>query len=256
MLWDLLLQPDSKENAMRNTERILKDTRAALERDSRIDLHHNPIGLGLRDDKITLAGEVDNVAVKKLVMENAAAFAGEGGIDDHLLVKPGEVMEDADLCELVFDALHGDSAFNDITLHARAGGIDKGYRETPRAPTGAIEVLVEGGVVTLSGEVESYAHKALAGVLSWWRRGTRDVVNNLSVEHAMDDPDGEMTDALRMVLEKDRLVQAAQIMVRCRDFTAILDGMVKNVTEKSLAEADAWYLFGVTDVDNRLKVLA
>jgi len=116
-------------------------------------------------------------------------------------------------------------------------------------------VLVEGGVVTLSGEVESYAHKALAGVLSWWRRGTRNVVNKLSVEHVMDDPDGEMTDALRMVLEKDRLVNSAQIRAHCRDFTAILDGLVKNVTEKSLAEADAWYLFGVNEVNNRLKVL-
>src|SRR6266567_1379866 len=239
---------------MRNAERILKDVRAALEQDRRIDLHHHPIDLGFRDGNMILAGEVDSVAAKKLALEYAAALAGEVGIDDQLLVKPGEMMEDADLCNLVFDALYSESAFNDIALRARVGGIDMACREAPRAPTGAIEVLIEGGVVTLSGEVESYAHKALAGVLAWWRRGTRNVVNSLAVEHVMDDPDGEMTDALRMVLEKDHLVHAAQIRAHCRDFTAILDGAVKNETEKGLAEADAWYLFGVTDVNNRLMV--
>lgn len=240
---------------MRTPERILKDVRAALEQESRIDLHHNPIDLDFRDGNMILAGEVNSVAAKKLALEYAAALAGGGGIDDHLLVKPGEMMEDADLGKFVFEALSSESAFNDIALRAWVGGIGMACRETPRAPTGAIEVLIEGGVVTLSGEVESYAHKALAGVLAWWRRGTRNVVNNLAVEHAMDDPDGEMTDALRMVLEKDPLVQAAQIRAHCRDFTAILDGVVKNESERGLAEADAWYLFGVTDVDNRLMLL-
>jgi osmotically-inducible protein OsmY len=240
---------------MRETERILKDIRAALERDGRVDLHHNSFAIGLEEGKVTLAGEVARVAAKKLALEYAAALAGEREIDDHLLVRPGEAMEDADLCYLVFEALYGEPVFDDVALRARAEGVDKAYRETPRKPVGAIEVQVEGGVVTLSGEVESYAHKALAGVLAWWRRGTRDVVNKLAVEHAMDDPDGEMADALRIVLEKDRLVNAAQIRARCRDFTAILDGAVKSGTEKELAEADAWYLFGVADVDNRLKVV-
>ena len=176
------------------------------------------------------------------------------GIVDRLLVKPGEVMEDADLGVLVFDALSGESAFGDTALWTTVRGVDKKYRESPRGSTRAINIAVEGGVVTLDGKVEGYAHKALAGVLAWWRRGTRNVVNNLDVEHVLDDPDGEMTDAVRMVLEKDRFLSAAQIRAHCRDFTAVLDGAVKNETEKELAERDAWYLLGVIDVDNRLKV--
>jgi len=244
-----------REGIMTDTEKILIDVRAALEQERRIDLHHHPLDVVFKNGLITLAGELDNVAAKKLALEYAAALAGGIGIVDRLLVKPAVPLEDADLCELVFHSLYGESAFNDFALRSRAGGVDKAFRETPRAATGFIEVMVKGGVVTLDGEVESYAHKALAGVLAWWRRGTRNVVNNLAVEHAMDDADGEMTDAVRMILEKDRFVNGSQIRAYCRDFIAVLEGVVKNGTEKELAEADAWYLFGVSDVDNRLKVL-
>ena len=240
---------------MSNTERVLKELRAVLELDNRVNVHSNPIALGIRDGMLVLEGEVYNLAAKKLALEYAAALAGEIGIEDRLLVKPAEVMEDGALCDLVFAALTGESAFADTPLRAWVGGVETKYRGTPREPAGSIEIKVEKGVVTLSGQVESYAHKALAGVLSWWR-GTRDVVDTLAVEHPMDDPDGEMTDALRIVLEKDRFVNAAQIRAFCHDFTATLEGGVKSETEKGLAEADAWYLFGVADVENRLVVLA
>ena len=234
---------------------VIRDIRTVLELDRRVDFHHNPIEFGLEDGTLVLAGEVGSVATKKLVLEYAAALAGERAIDDRLLVRPGEVVEDEELCSLVFDALEAESAFNDTALRAWVGQTVKAGRQTPRGSADHIELLVQEGVVTLGGQVESYAHKALAGVLAWWRRGTRNVVNNLMVDHPMDDPDGEMTDALRMVLEKDRLVSMAQIRAICRDFTATLTGAVKSEVERRLAEADAWYLFGVNEVDNRLAVL-
>lgn len=239
---------------MNNARRVMKEVRTVLELDHRVNLHHNPIKLDIRDDTLFLEGEVESVATKKLALEYAAAVAGEGHISDRLLVKPGEEMEDEDLCQLVFETLDGESAFNDTALHSRIGRTEKAGRDTPRGSSDHIEMDVENGVVSLSGQVESYAHKALAGVLAWWRRGTRDVVNNLTVDHPMEDPDGEMTDALRMVLEKDRLVRSAQIRAVCRDFTVYLDGVVRNAAERRLVEADAWYLFGVNDVDNRLLV--
>ncbi|UFS71930.1 BON domain-containing protein [Geomonas sp. RF6] len=240
---------------MDSRDRIIKDVVSALEQERRIDLHRHPIEVDFRGKKLVLAGEVESVAAKKLALEYAAAFVGGGALEDRLLVRPGEAIEDGALGDLVYAALSGESAFNDFDLYVRVQGADKEFRSSPRNATGRMEVEVSRGVVTLSGTVESYTHKALAGVLVWWRRGTRDVVNNLSVTHPLDDPDGEMTDALRMVLEKDRFVQEAQVRVHCRDFTAVLDGAVRSDLEKELAEADAWYLLGVTDVENRLKVL-
>lgn len=240
---------------MDNRERIVKDVLAALEQERRIDLHKHPIEVDFRGRTLVLAGEVETLAAKKLAMEYAAALSGGGPVEDRLLVRPGQAVEDGSLGDMVYAALSGEPAFDDLDLYIRVQGADKDFRSAPRNPAGRIEVAVAGGVVTLTGNVESYTHRALAGVLVWWRRGTRDVVNNLSVAHPLDDPDGEMTDALRMVLEKDRFVQEAQIRAHCRDFTAVLDGAVRSDLERELAETDAWCLLGVADVENRLKVL-
>jgi osmotically-inducible protein OsmY len=240
---------------MKEGEGIAQEVRAAFERETRISLHRFPVKIGVSQGVVTLSGETGSVAAKKLALECAAAVPGVSGVDDRLTVVPAEVMEDAELCELVFHAFLQESAFNDFILRAVAQGIEGGFRGTPREPAGAIEAEVSAGVVTLTGRVESYAHKALAGVLAWWKRGSRDVVNLLDVEHPMEDPDGEMTDALRIVLEKDRLVNASQIRGVCRDFTVTLEGGVTAPAEREMAEADAWYLFGVNDVVNRLVVL-
>lgn len=240
---------------MNNNERILKEIRAALEQDRLIDLHHNPIQLTVRDGTVVLTGEVTGVAAKKLAKAYALALLGNEHVEDRLLVRPGESLEDADLCDLVFRALDGEPAFNDLPLRAWVGGTEKARRRTARETTEIISVEVESGVVTLNGRVESYAHMALGEVLAWWRRGTRNVVNNLALNHPPEDIDGEMTDVLRMVLEKDRFVTEGQVKGICRNFTATITGAVKNETEKHLAEIDAWYLPGVSDVVNRLAVM-
>ncbi len=240
---------------MTSKEQIVKEVRAAFENEPRINLHHYPVQFEFNDGIVTLTGEMSTLAAKKLAVGLAAAVPGVSSVKDLLRVKPAEAMEDGALCDLVFDALLQESAFNDFTLRAHIDGSEKASRGVPRTPSGNIELVVHGGVVTLRGEVESYAHKALAEALAWWRRGTRDVANRLDVAHPMEDPDGEMTDALRMLLEKDKLLDAAQIRAVCRDFTAILDGVVSKEGAKELAESDAWYLLGVAEVVNRLQVL-
>jgi len=240
---------------MTDQEQLVKEVRAALEQEARVDLHHYPLQLDCSDGIVTLTGELVTLAAKKLALQLTAAIPGVTGVKDRLRVKPAEVLLDGAICDQIFDAMLQESAFNDFTLTAQVDGTNKAFRGSPREPTGSIELVVHEGVVTLRGKVESYGHKALAGALAWWRRGTRDVANRLDVAHPMSDPDGEMTDALRMLLEKDKLLDAAQIRAVCRDFTVILDGMVTKGAAKQLAESDAWYLLGVTEVVNRLQVL-
>ena len=110
------------------------------------------------------------------------------------------------------------------------------------------------GVVTLNGMAESLSHKRLAGVLAWWVPGSRDVVNGIEVSPAMADNDDEVVDAVRLVLEKDPLVNASQIKTRCRNLVVTLDGTVATENGRMAAEADAWYVFGVYGVINKLAV--
>jgi len=51
-------------------------------------------------------------------------------------------------------------------------------------------------------------------------------------------------------------VKADQIRVRTRDHVVTLEGLVPNQTNREMAEFDAWYVFGVDRVVNRLEVQA
>ena len=67
------------------------------------------------------------------------------------------------------------------------------------------------------------------------------------------DNDNEITDAVRMVLEKDPLVHASQIRIGTAGGIVALDGSVASQEEKRLAVLDAWYVPGVWDVVDRIE---
>src|SRR5690606_21475114 len=112
-------------------------------------------------------------------------------------------------------------------------------RPASGTPFGVIEASVIDGMVTLDGAVPSLSHKRLAGVLARWVPGSRDVINGLGVEPPGEDSDDEITDAVRLVLEKDRFVRADQICVRTRQRVVTLEGVVPNDSIREMAEFDA-----------------
>ena len=84
--------------------------------------------------------------------------------------------------------------------------------------------------------------------------GSRDVVNGLGVEPVEEDNDDEVSDAARLVLEKDPYVDASRIRVTTRDFVVTLEGLVPSESERDMAEQDVWWVFGVDGVENRIEV--
>lgn len=239
---------------MKPTEGMLRRIEAAFERELRINLHAYPLQMEIDDGILTLEGVTESVAAKKLALELAAAEPGVAGIVDRLRVEPAEAMEDEDIRNHVCDAFVQEPAFADYAIRAFSFGAWETVRSAPREPTGVMEVEVADGIVTLNGTVGSLSHKRLAGVLAWWVPGSRDVVNGLEVSPPEEDNDDEVIDAVRLVLEKDPFVNASQIRVSCRDCVVILEGVVPKPKEKDMAEADAWYVFGVDRVVNRLEV--
>jgi osmotically-inducible protein OsmY len=129
---------------------------------------------------------------------------------------------------------------------------------TLRQPAGRrrgwLRLSVEDGVVTLDGEVPGLKYKRLAGVLAWWVPGSRDVINGLAVAPDEPDNDAEITDAVRMILEKDPFVDAGQIIVGTVNSVVMLAGLVPTESEREMAEMDAWYVFGVDRVHNKIQV--
>jgi hypothetical protein len=233
---------------------LLEKARASLRSEPRLDLHETPVALDFADGVLTAEGEVCSVAAKKLALERLAALPEVIGIVDRLHVQPAERMGGGRIGNLVRDALPQEPAFVDLTiLEERAGQVET-VRMPPTDSRGEIRYLVEDGVVTLSGEVPGLGRKRLAGVFAWWVPGSRDVVNGLAVVPPEEDSDEEMTDAVRIVLEKDPLVRASQIRVASRERVVTLEGLVATEAERDMAEYDAWCVFGVDKVVNEVAV--
>jgi osmotically-inducible protein OsmY len=236
-------------------ERIVKEIRAALEKDTRINLHRYPIQIAVQNDgDLILDGVMADIAAKKLALVAAAEIHGVQRIIDRLKVTPAEKMGDAEIRDHVCKVLLEESALEQCFIHGLVGGGVATVQKAILEPAGSIVVAVNDGVVTLNGEVPSLTHKRLAGVLAWWVPGTRDVINGLEEVPPEEDNDDELIDAVRFVLEKDPFVNASKILVSSKDWIITLEGLVPNDTMKQMAERDAWYVLGVERVINKIEV--
>ncbi|HZV81643.1 MAG TPA: BON domain-containing protein [Geobacteraceae bacterium] len=240
---------------MKSGEQIVNEVAAALERETRVNLHGLPLQLGFADGVLTMDGEVEHIMAKKMALEVAAATPGVGAIVDRLHLVPATRMEDGELRDHVCTSLRAEKLLDSLALRT----VVKGKQEVVREPYGAvgtIDVETNNGIVILNGTVPSLSAKRLAGVLAWWVPGSRDVVNGIEVSPPEDDNDDEVVDAVRLVLEKNPFVNAAQIRIGCSNYTVTLDGLVKSAAQRQMAEADAWYVFRVDRVVNLLQVVA
>jgi osmotically-inducible protein OsmY len=238
---------------MHTIQTILRKVQAAMEIDPYIDIHHHSLKMDIENGVLVIEGEVGSVAAKKLALEHAAAIDGVRGIIDRLHVAPVERKGDGEILELLYCLLEQEPVLQRCVLRVW----DKGRCDTRRMPDdelGEIEIKVEDGIVTLNGNVISLSHKRLVGVLAWWTPGCRDVINGLEVVPPEEDRDDEVTDAVRLILEKDPVVQADQIAVSTHDNIVTLTGLVSTQEQKRRAESDTWCVFAVDRVINNIAV--
>jgi osmotically-inducible protein OsmY len=113
---------------------------------------------------------------------------------------------------------------------------------------------VNDGVVLLDDHVLTHTQKRMAGVLAWWVPGSRDVINGMAVEPEQEDSVEELEKAVRLALKKDPFVDADRISVAAQGGVVTLTGDVPSAPQGEMAEFDAWYVFGVDNVINRLEV--
>jgi osmotically-inducible protein OsmY len=237
-------------------EELTRAVHVALGGEPRIDLTHHPIQLGMEWGDLVMEGELEDVAAKKLALERAAAVPGVDRIIDKLRVRPARPMTDGEVRQHACNALLGEPALQHIGLRVRDGSEVRELRAAaPGSRSGTIELRVEDGVVTLDGDVGGLGAKRLAEVLVWWIPGVRDVVNGLGVDPREQDNDSEMTEAVRIALEKDPFVNAGSIHVSTRNSVVTLTGAVASPEQRHMAEMDAWYVWGVDRVVNQLQVV-
>lgn len=243
-----------KTGTVSERDRVLKDVGAAFEREPRINLHKFPIEMDFGDGVLTLEGEVEHVAAKKLGLELAIAVQGVTGIVDRLRVAPATGMGDGAILDAVRDALLQESTLMNCSILLIRKGQLETVREITNEPHGSIRVSVNDGVVLLDDHVTGLTQKRLAGLLAWWVPGSRDVINGMEVVPSQPDSDEEMAKAVRIVLKKDPFVNEERIRVMAQRSVVTLEGDVPSAPQKEMAEFDAWYVFGVDQVINRLEI--
>ena len=227
---------------------------AALERERRINLHRHPIRIASNDGTVTLEGEVADVAAKKLALELAGAVQGVRTVVDRLRVAPGERRGDGAVRDSAARLLLESPELKRCSFNMRTNEKMVVLRRVERDAGGDIEISVTDGVVLLEGHVISPSHLRFAGALAWWTPGRRDVINALEVRPAREDRDDEVADVMRVVLEADPELDSDLIRAECNDKVVTLEGSVPNEQQKRRAELDAWSLFAIKGVVNRLQV--
>ncbi|MEN7528339.1 MULTISPECIES: BON domain-containing protein [unclassified Cupriavidus] len=239
---------------MMSSEAVLTQARAAL---ARVPYQghqlHPTIHLRLSDGALILEGEVADIVDKTRAVAHLRRVDGVTTVIDHLrIANGGPVVGDGDLRAAVCERLLNAIDFRNCKICAKVKGQLEPVREAVGERAGWIEVSVHDGAVMLSGQVISLSHMRLAGVLAWWSRGCRCVVNDIVVAPAEADSDEELCEALRLVLETDPFVDASRIRIRADHRVVVLDGYASSDGARKQVERDAWYVHGVEDVINHI----
>jgi hypothetical protein len=205
---------------------------------------------------LTVKGEVPDIFVKRRALRRVKSEqqpSSATSIIDRVLVSPSVSMDDHSMLSHIRDALLDCVAFRECMLRVAHRGHTV-VAQDPVQKRGDIEATIEEGVVTLGGHLPSLVHRRLAGVLTWWVPGTRDVRNQIQVVPPEEDSDEQIREAVTVVLEKEPLVDGSRIGVNVDRAVVTLGGLLRSDTQRLVAMRDALFTDGVEDVVSAIEI--
>lgn len=238
---------------------VLAGILATMRSEARLGPGFRPERMDIAEDgTLTVIGEVESLAAKKRALACAAVPESVRRVVDRLRVAPAAPMADAGIRERLRQYFSAEPAFWGFAVReALTSGPDPEFRAVSGDVEGArgrIDYEVRDGVVILNGAVPGLVSKRLAGAMAWWVPGVRDVVNGLEPEPPEEDAPIRIEEAVRVVLDRNPLIDDGQIRVGVRLGVVRLTGAVPGEAQREIAEADAWSVFGVDDVINEIEV--
>ncbi len=124
---------------------------------------------------------------------------------------------------------------------------------SPAIKSRRISVLVEDGIVTLSGQVRNLLDEDIAVGLTQRVRGVTSVVDQLEV-NAPNQPDADLQKAADAALDSDPGTHLLAVVITVKDSIATLTGVVPSCGAKLLAGDVVRSVAGLTDVDDKIAV--
>lgn len=126
----------------------------------------------------------------------------------------------------------------------------------PSIDAASIGVAVEGGVVTLTGHVGSYAEKISAERAAQRVKGVRAIAQEIIVRYPEDKKtaDDQIAERAVSIMNWDARIPAEDVMVKVQQGWVTLSGSVNWHFQREAAESSVRRLSGVVGVTNEIRV--
>ncbi len=212
---------------MKTDSQLQQDVSAELQWEPSV--HAARIGVEVKDGVVTLAGQVDSYSEKWNAERAAQRVAGVKAMTTELKVHLAGLSQrtDADIAEAVENVLEWTSSL----------------------PAGAIQVLVEGGWVTLSGDVDWQYQRQAATDSVRTLMGVTGVSNQISIKPLLPVVTAAAVKSdIEAALKRTSIADAKQISVAVNGSDVTLSGTVHSWDERCTATHSAWGTPGVRNV--------
>jgi osmotically-inducible protein OsmY len=216
---------------MKTDAQLKKDVVAELEWDPSINATH--VGVAVDAGVVTLTGHLDSFAEKHAVENAVQRVAGVRAVAVELDVKlePHRQRSDADI----------------------AAAAEAAFRWHALIPEDRIQVKVEKGWVTLTGETDWDYQRHNAELAVRPLTGVVGVLNNITLKQR--EAPEYIVHRIQEALARYAEDEAKHIEVVVKDGTATLRGTVNSWAERSAVQAAAWSAPGVARVVNEVNVM-
>ncbi len=190
---------------------------------------HN-IMISVENGIVTLTGSVENYYEKFLAEKTVKNIQGVKGVIEELQVKFGEYLQrsDEEIAKAAIRTLEWDSSL----------------------PRDKVKVVVEHGVVTLSGEVEWQYQRDRAYQNVKYLFGVKNVINTIFLKPPTTIKPEQVSKKILSEFQRSATLDARNIQINTQGSKVILKGTVKSWAEFEEARHAAWSVPGVTEVDS------
>ena len=215
---------------MSQDNQLQRDVLAELQWEPSVTAAH--IGVTAKDGVVTLSGHVENFMNKYAAERAARRVQGVKAVAEEIEVK------------LPSDRTRTDDQIAAAILERLAWNVS--------VPMGAIQVKVEKGLVTLSGEVEWHYQKEAAELDVQHLHGVMGLINTITMKPQVDVK--SIGDDIKIALKRSWYTRPDSILVSAAAGKVKLSGIVHSPHARYVAGATAWNAPGTTSVENDLTI--
>ena len=196
------------------------------------DIASAHVGVTAKDGVVTLTGHVENYSQKRSAEEAAGRVKGVKAIAEELEVRlPFTIKrDDAQIAAAAVDRLDWDVS----------------------VPEDKVKVKVEGGWVTLTGEVDWHYQKEAAHDDIRPLNSVIGISNQITIKSRVNTSD--ISNKIQEALHRNWFFQPKLIDVTANGGKVKLSGSVNNWHDRDVAGSTAWAAAGTTEVENNILV--